>query len=235
MNSRQGLSAVLLLVLGALPARATDNHQYGKHEYAIIRDGLSPNKQLSLAAHGEGELGDGGFHVWLMAEPGHRRIVALEGVGEDNILDTGPSSYHASWSADSRRVAINFRSSRHIVELNVYRIENRKPQRVTGPSLFREVAGRDVGDDDDLRVSVPEIAWQGSDRFTLTEHRSFVTEDAGFADRLGGYARMWEKLDNGRLSVEFSAVADCVISGDRYRVVNIRVGKFEYGKGEAAN
>ena len=235
MNLRLTLSTLFLLALGVLPARATDNHQYGKNEYAIVRDGLAPNRQLSLAAHGEGEFGDANFHVWLMAEPAHRKIMALEGVGENNILDTGPASYHASWSADSRHVALNFRSSRHVVEFNLYRIENRKSRQLTGPTLFREVAGRDVNDDDDLRSSIPTMVWRGPDRFTLSEHRLFVTQDAGFAGRLGGYARVTDKLEEGRLVVEFSAEADCVISGGGYRVVNIRVGKFDDAKREGAN
>jgi hypothetical protein len=235
MYLRQGLSILFLLALGALPVRATDNHEYGKDEYAVIRDGLAPNRRLALAAHGEGEVGDGNFHVWLMAEPAHRKIVVLEGVGENNILDTGPASYHASWSGDSRSVAINFRSSRHIVELNLYRIEDRRARQVTGPTLFQEAAGRDVSDDDDLRSSIPTIVWRGPDRFALTERRLFITRDAGFAGRLGGYARVTEKLDEGRLVVEFSAEADCAIAGGRYRIVNIRVGKFDDAKREGAN
>lgn len=96
-----------------------------------------------------------------MAEPAHRRIAALGGIGSDNNLDAGPGAYHASWSADSRRVAVAFRSDRHVLELNLYRVENRRAHLISGPSLFREVTGRDVGPDDDLRRSVPGITWSG--------------------------------------------------------------------------
>ena len=38
------------LALAVCPAGATDSHDYAKDEYAIIRDGLAPNKQMSLAS-----------------------------------------------------------------------------------------------------------------------------------------------------------------------------------------
>ena len=52
------MSLAIAACLALAPAGATSNHQYAKGEYAVIRDGLAPNKQLSLASHGEGELGD---------------------------------------------------------------------------------------------------------------------------------------------------------------------------------
>lgn len=37
---------------------------------------------------------------------------------------------------------------------------------------------------------------------------------------------MTEKLDDGRLAVEFSAEAECeLLSGDRYRVIDLRARK----------
>jgi len=49
------LSAVLvaLFPFTAMPAYATSEHEYAKGEYAIIREGLAPNKQMSLASHGD--------------------------------------------------------------------------------------------------------------------------------------------------------------------------------------
>ena len=215
------------LAFAAAPARATDTHHFAKDEYAVIRDGLAPDKQVSLAAHGDGEGGSGNFHVWLMAEPAHRRIAALEDIGSHNNLDTGPDAYRASWSADSRRVAVAFRSDRHVLELNLYRVENRRAYLISGPSLFREVTSRDIGPDDDLRRSVPGIEWRGGNRFMLREHRLFMATDPGFVRRLGGYGRVTDKLEEGRLTVEFSAEADCVLMpGNRYRIVDLRVGKF---------
>jgi hypothetical protein len=66
------LSLAIAACLALMPARATSEYNYGKAEYVTIRYGLAPNKQLALAAHGDDESGNGGFHVWLMAEPAHR-------------------------------------------------------------------------------------------------------------------------------------------------------------------
>ena len=226
MKRHLGLLAVFAVLLAVTPACATDSHDYGTDEYAIIDGGLAPSKLMSLASHAEGEGGVDNFHVWLMAEPAHRRIVALDDIGSSNNLDTGPQSYHAQWSADSRRVAVSFRSDRYVMQLNLYTIENRRAHLVTGPSLFKEVTGREVGDGEDLRSSVPKFDWNGSNRFKLAERRLFITTDPGFAQKLGRYGKV-EKLDDGRLSVEFSAEADGVLMpGNRYRIVDLRVGKF---------
>ena len=65
-------------------------------------------------------------------------------------------------------------------------------------------------------------------RFLLKERRLFVTSNAGFASMLGLYGRIGDKRDDGSFFVEFSAEADCVlISGNRYRIVDLRVGKFD--------
>jgi len=221
------LSALLaaLVPFAVMPARATSEHDYAKDEYAIIRDGLAPNKQVSLASHGDGDGGRENFHVWLMAEPAHRRIVALDDIG--GRLDTGPDAYYAFWSADSRHVAVTFRSERHVVELNLYRIENRRTHLISGPSLFRDVTSRDPGAGDDERRSVPEFEWKGPRRFLLKERRLFTASDPGFARMMGGYGRVTDKSNDGRWFVEFSAEADCMLtSGNRYRIVDLRVGKF---------
>jgi hypothetical protein len=223
------LSAILAmpLALAVAPARATDSHDYAKGEYAIIRDGLAPDKLKSLASHGDGEGGSENFHVWLMAEPAHRRIVALADIGSSNNLDTGPGAYYAFWSADSRRVAVTFRSNRHVVELNLYHVEGRRAHPILGPSLFRDVTSRDPGREDEMRRSVPEFEWKSTRRFLLKERRLFVTSDPGFVRMLGAYGRITDKLDDARFFVEFSAEADCVLMpNNRYRIVDLRVGKF---------
>ena len=115
-----------LLAFAVAPACATDTHEYARDEYAIIRDGLSPDKRMSLASHGEGLGGNDNFHVWLMAEPSHRKIASLGDIGSSNNLDTGPDAYHAVWTMDSRRVAVYFRSDRHAMELNLYNIDGRR-------------------------------------------------------------------------------------------------------------
>jgi hypothetical protein len=209
----------------SMPAHATSEHDYARDEYAIIRDGLAPNKQLSLAAHGDGDGGREHFHVWLMAEPAHRKIVALDDIS--GRLDTGPDAYYAFWSADSRRVAVTFRSDRHVVELNIYETKDRHARLISGPSLFRDVTSRDPGVGDDERRSVPEFESKGTRRFLIKERRLFVTSDPGFARMMGAYGKVTDKRDDGSWFVEFSAEADCILMpGGRYRILDLRVGKF---------
>jgi hypothetical protein len=224
---RHILFALLALFVGfaAVPARATCNHGYARGEYGIIRNGLSPDKRLSLASHGEGELGDGDFRVWLMAEPSHRKVVALDDIGSDNNLDTCPDAYHAFWSADSRHAAVAFRVSRHEVELNLYSVEPASVHPIGGPSLFKEVTSRDVGEPDHLNQSLAAIEWHAGDRFALREYRTFMVSDPAFVRMLGAYGRVTDKLDDGKLVVEFSAAADCrLLPGHRYRVTDLRPG-----------
>ena len=111
MMNRLALPLVLagLLGLAAAPAWATDEHEYAKDEYATIRNGLAPDKQASLASHAGADGKN--FHVWLMAEPAHRKISALPDIDSGDNLDTGPDAYHAFWSTDSRHVAVSFRSA----------------------------------------------------------------------------------------------------------------------------
>jgi hypothetical protein len=221
------LLATFAALLAIAPAHATDNHQYAKGEYAIIREGLAPNKRLSLASHGEGEFGDTNFHVWLMAEPTHRKIVSLAGIGSDNNLDTGPNAYRAQWSADSRRVAVSFRRERHAIQLNVYNIEARRAHLISGPSLFRDVTSRDIGRQEDVRRSTPEITWAGPNRFKLLERYLIKTSDPGFVPMLGKYGRISSREADGAIFAEFAAEADCeIISGNRYRIVGLRAAEF---------
>lgn len=216
-----------VIVLGLTPARATDSHDYAPDEYAIIRDGLAPNKRVSLASHGPDENYKGEFHVWLMAEPAHRKLARLPGIGPGGILDTGPNAYHAFWSADSRHVAVTYRSERHVVEFELYGVEGGRARRVSGPSLFKDVTSRDVRRGEDQRRGVPQFEWKGNGRFLLRESRLFVTSDAGLLRMLGRYGQIGDKRDDGSFFVEFSAEADCIlVPGNRYRIVDLRVGKF---------
>jgi len=220
------------LALAAAPARATTEYDYAKGEYAIISRGLAPNGQMSLASHGDGDGGRDNFQVWLMTEPAHRKIVRLPGIGPEGILDSGPTAYFASWSADSHHVAVTYRSNRHVVEFNLYEVQDYKVQGrrihlMSGRSLFRDVTGREVGSREDMRRSLPEVEWKGTRRFLLKESRLFLTSDPGFARMLGRYGRITDKRDDGSFFVEFSAEADCVVlPGHRYRIVDLRVGEF---------
>ena len=229
MNRRMILAALAaILSLGLTPASATDEHTYAKDEYGIIRDGLSPDKKMSLASHGDGDGGNENFHVWLMAEPSHRRLVRLDDIGSGNNLDTGPNAYRAVWASDSRHVAVNFRSDRHVLELNLYSVENGRTQLISGPSLFRDVTSREVGAEERSGHRVSTIEWTGARRFRLREHHLFLTANTGLTRLIGAYGKQTQKLDDGRLMVEFSAEADCiVVPAHRYRIIDLRVGKFD--------
>ncbi|SRR5579871_2736382 len=217
------ISAAMLVALAALPSRATSNHEYRQDEYAIIREGLAPDKKLSLASHGEGELGDDDFHVWLMSEPSHRKLMALPDIGAANNLDTAPDAYHAHWSEDARHVAVVFRTSRHELALNLYRVDGRRARPLRAPNLFKEVTSRDVADRDDRRQLISGIEWRRANRIRLREYQTFVVSDPAFVRLLGAYGRVKEKLDGGKLFVEFAAEADCVPDGNHgYRVIDLR-------------
>jgi hypothetical protein len=217
----------LLFTFAASPVFATAEHKYGKGEYAIILGGKAPNGKLSVAAHGEGDTGSDKFHVYLMAEPGHRKLMTLDNVSEDNILDSAPDAFHAAWSADSRYLAVSFRSERHIVTLNIYAVDGAKAKLLEGPDLFRDVTGRtvDSANDLDMRSSVPEFTWAAPRRFHLTDYRVFVTEDTKLADKLGPLAKIINR-DGGRNMIEFSVEADGELLPDG----KIRMGKPQPGK-----
>ena len=222
------LAPVIVAGLLATPAGATSERDYKKSEYLIIRHGLAPDKQRSLASHGAGENNDDAFHLWLMTEPAHRKLMALDGISADNNLDTAPDAYHAFWSKDSRHVGVAFRSSRHEVTLNLYTVDGRHVRRLQGPNLFREVTGRDVAEDDDLRLLNAIVEWDGGNRFTLKEFRSFVAADDRLAKLFGSYGRVAEKLPDGSFSIQFFVDAECeLLPNDQYKIVSRRPGKPE--------
>ena len=219
----------LLLTYAALPAWATAEHKYAKSEYAIVLGGEAPSGKLSIAAHGEGDAGSENFRLYLMAEPGHRKLMTLDSVNDDNILDSAPDAFHATWSADSRTVAVSFRSERHIVTLNIYAVDGTKAKLLDGPDLFRDVTGISVGsaNDIDMRSSIPQFTWSAPRRFHLTDYRVFVADDTKLADKLGPLAKT-SKRDGGGNTIEFSAEADGeLLSDGKIRMGKPTVGKFE--------
>ncbi|MDA9506545.1 hypothetical protein XI09_18295 [Bradyrhizobium sp. CCBAU 11386] len=229
MPLRRAILALALTLAALSPAFATAEHQYAKGEYAIIQGGRAPSGKLSIAAHGGGEFGNDNFHVYLMAEPGHRRLAVLDDISSDNILDTAPDAFHAAWSQDSRHVAVSFRSERHIVTLNLYAIDGRRARLVDAPDLFRDVTGRSIDrkTDGDMRTSVPALTWQAPRRFHLTDYRVFVLDDTALADKLGPLGKATTMKD-GRATIQFSAEADGELLPDgRIRMGKPKAGQFE--------
>jgi hypothetical protein len=124
------LTSVVAMALS--PAlRATSNYEYKPDEYVVIADGRAPNGQYSIVAHGEGELGDDNFHLYLMNAQTGKVIGPLDEVRDP--LDTGADAFHAKWSADSRQVSITYRVDRRESAMVRYRIDNGRAVLISGP------------------------------------------------------------------------------------------------------
>jgi hypothetical protein len=233
---RNALLAALVTVFiffSSLPARATASYTYKKGEYVVIDHGHSPNKHWSLATHGDGEDGYDNFHVYLMAEPRHRKIGPLEEINE--ILDTAADAYTAVWSPDSRHVAILWRSDRHFREMILYRIENGRAYRVSGPNPLDIVMQRTSGkklESPEVRACYFTLEWQNATHFTLTENDTFRASNTNFLKGLGKFG-ISEKMDNPAppepvYMIYFAAKAEGELTvRDRYRLLHVAVGTFD--------
>jgi hypothetical protein len=221
---RLALATWFCIIAAGAPAQATSSYTYAKDEYVTVTNGAAPDHRYAIAAHGNGELGDVDFHLYLMAEPGHRVIGPLEEVKD--ILDTGPTAYTAEWSADSRHVALLYRSDRHITAMNLYRIEHGRAYPISGPTLLRTIVGRFGLPDLDVRSRSFELDWLGPKRFILKEKAIMKTESMDVVRKLGPFARPDPSIaDPGGHFLDFSAVAECeLVSGDRYRIVELKPG-----------
>ena len=129
---KSGILVFVLSAIGISLALATSNQEYKPNEYAVIDGGLSPDRKYSIAAHGNGELGYGNFHIYLMNAVTGKKIGPLEEI-KDN-LDTGADAFYAKWSSDSKEVAIRYRiDRREAVEVR-YRIDKGRAYLIRGPS-----------------------------------------------------------------------------------------------------
>ena len=152
----------------------------------------------------------------------------LDDISEEHVLDHAPAAYYAAWSPDSRYVAVWFRTERHIMTLNLYRIEGRRARLITTPDLFRKATGRTVHvkEEGDMRTFVPKVTWFTPRSFRLDDYRLFVEDDAGLADQLGALGKTTAMKD-GRATIEFSARAVCTIGcGDRVKAGKLTAGTF---------
>jgi hypothetical protein len=216
MRSHRAISALLLCALFAaasVPARASSTDRDTKKEYPLLDHRLAPNERMSLAFRGESESGS--FHVWLMEEPAHRRIIALPGIVE-TYHDSTPQ---AVWSKDSRYVAVIFRSSRNQEEFRLYEIEGHRVRSIGGPRLFKQVTSREVADSDGAYLRYYGIEWRGPSRFVLREYQSFdPSPDADLLRLLAAYGH----ASKAGSFVEFAVEADCRLEADhRYRIVDL--------------
>jgi hypothetical protein len=225
--------ASVLVAFFAAAAQATAVHPYKKNEYPVITDGTAPSRKLSIAAHGGGELGDEGFHLYLMAEPTHTIIRRLPGVGGDNILDTAPDAFQARWSTDSQHVAVLFRFDRHILGMELYAIRDGRAQAVGGPILIDQVAGKATAQDYRLGSSVTTFSWLSATRFALTERDVLSSDSPALKSKIGAFGRPLPGETpaadpDGSYFLDFSAEAvGELIAGNRYRITDLKPGRFD--------
>jgi hypothetical protein len=139
MNYRKLLLRFTLAITLFLPgpAGATSNYEYKPDEYVVISDGRSPDGKYSISAHGEGDLGDENFHLYLMNAESGQKIGMLEEVKD--TLDTGADAFYAKWSGDSREVAIRYRIDRREARMARYRVENGRAKLLSGPVKVAEL------------------------------------------------------------------------------------------------
>ena len=100
-----------LVLFAATTALATFNYEYGPDEYVTISNGISPDGKIAITTHGEGELGNEKFHVYLFNAVTSKKIGPLEEIVDP--LDTGAGAFGAKWSNDSSEVTIVYRVDRH--------------------------------------------------------------------------------------------------------------------------
>jgi hypothetical protein len=232
--------AAVALASAHIPARATSLYDYKAHEYRIVHDGLAPDKRLSISAHGGRVDGYKGFHLYLMAEPSHRKIAVLDSIGPDNILDTGAEMYHAVGSPDSRHVAVIYRLSHQNLAMLLYEIRGRRLAMLPAPSLFSAVARplTESSDGLDLKSNRVALTWLSATTFVMKERQVFHVSTHDLAQKLGAYGN--ETVDTYTKSVDadnkpvtwyfvdFSAEAVCRLIGDHgYRIVSVKPGRFD--------
>jgi len=123
------LSALVLPITFAL---ATSNYEYGPDEYVTVANGISPDGQYAITAHGAGKLGDDNFHLYLMDASAGKNLGPLEEIVE--TLDTGANAFSAKWSTDSKEVIIIYRVDRHApLKAVTYTIADRRARCIKGP------------------------------------------------------------------------------------------------------
>jgi hypothetical protein len=123
---------VSALMLSATFALATSNYKYGPDEYVTVANGISPDGQYAITAHGGGKLGYDNFHLYLMDASTGKNFGPLEEIVE--TLDTRANAFSAKWSTDSTQVIIIYRVDRHApLKAVTYRIAVRRARCIKRP------------------------------------------------------------------------------------------------------
>ena len=142
-------------------------------------------------------------------------------------MDTAPEAFHAEWAPDSRHVAIWYRIDRHLQDLLIYRIENRRAFQVTGPDLLQLAAPSVFVEKLDIPSAFYSLRWQAAGKFLLIEQGNIHLPEGENAtlQALGKYG----KADPDTSSyINYSIEAACELaSDDRYRVLSLNPGQFQ--------
>ena len=137
INPRLLLLFGSLLLLPVISVFATWNYLYGPDEYVTIANGISPDGKIAITAHGSGELGYDGFHLYLTDAGTGKKIGPLEEIKE--FLDTGAGAFGAQWSSDGQQVTIVWRVGRHEpLKAISYQITGRRAKTIKGPFNVKE-------------------------------------------------------------------------------------------------
>ena len=225
----QVVAAPFLALALCRSGHATANCTYGPHEYKIVSAGMSPDHRFSIRAHGEGEGGYDNFHLYLFAEPAHKKIGPLEEVTDN--LDTCADAIKAEWSRDSQHVSVSWRIAHHSDRIALYRIANRRAYPVAVPSVVDEAMKSlhaslkpFVGDNSDIH----EFQWLTPTRFEVTEDSSaWVSDPKRYKDLAGSFFDNDGKPDpdSGKVVEEFGGMMTCELAaGDKCRVVSVHPG-----------
>lgn len=227
------VGALVGVLAGAvLAAQNSEIYTYKPGEYAAIENGRAPNGQYSIAAHGEGEDGLDHFFLYLMAEPGHKKIGPLEEV--EGSVYSAPRTYTARWSPDSRHVAIEYTAMRHIQDLKLYRLQGRRATLVQGPLPVETVlkgkpSSKKDENESDLRSTYFQVRWLRSTRFVLHEGGQYTSVTPGLIRAMGTFGKTsTETLDGQkRTYLDYSIDETCELApGNKWRVVNLKPGRF---------
>ncbi len=237
---KTALAVAILLSGAAAPALATAVYEYKPGEHVIVDQGQAPNNKLSIAAHGEGEMGSDNFHLYLMAEPAHKVIAPLDSIDFECNSGFRPHGVSRTLVARSGHVAIMFRFDRHYLAMHLYEIGNGRPESVGGPDLLQAVNKEiDESKDDNFRAGRQRdlAVWRSSTQFSMTRHTLFQAKSPELARALGSFAKQTaddhaQTDDKGKpiwpYFVEFSGQATGEFApNDDYRLKELKPGTFK--------
>jgi hypothetical protein len=158
-----------------------------------------------------------------MGEPGHAKIAAFEELMP--WLDTAPGGFDATWSPDSKYVALGYRLDRHLYAINnIYRIEGGRASALSGPSLLHVMGIKaEDGAGVDFKSVTEHLVWAGPGRFRLSGQGTILMAPE-LAQTLGKYVRRVEPPEprqDGLILFEYNIEAECGIEGGSYKVLGV--------------